>query len=101
MLGLAYKRNTGDARESPSQPICADLAALGAEVRAADPHVRPGQEPDGVTRVELTADELRAADAVIVLVDHSDFDRELVTEHARYVLDCRRWLPKADNVEHL
>ena len=101
VLGLAYKRNTGDARESPSQPICADLVALGADVRAADPHVRPGQEPQGVTRVELTAEELEGADAVVVLVDHDDFDRELVAGHARYVLDCRRWLTSADNVEHL
>ncbi len=48
LLGLAYKRNTGDARESPSTPIADQLVALGAEVLAADPHVDDRHLPTGV-----------------------------------------------------
>jgi UDP-N-acetyl-D-glucosamine dehydrogenase len=57
--------------------------------------------PRGVELVSLTADELRAADAVIMLTDHSDFDLVLVVAHAPYVLDTRRVLPPADHVEYL
>ena len=64
VLGLAYKKNTGDARESPAIPICRTLEALGAEVRVADPHVPEHQFPECVTPVELTEAEVAAADAV-------------------------------------
>ncbi len=90
LLGLAYKRNTGDARESPSWHIATQLSALGAEVRAADPHVDETQVPSGVTLVSASTDEAAAADAVIVLVDHDGFDLDAIVAHAGYVLDCRR-----------
>jgi UDP-N-acetyl-D-mannosaminuronate dehydrogenase len=90
LLGLAYKPNTSDARESPAVVVADRLLALGAEVHAADPHVKNGHIDRRVTRVDLSADELKAADAVIILTDHDDFDYELVTTHARYVLDMRR-----------
>jgi UDP-N-acetyl-D-glucosamine dehydrogenase len=101
VLGLSYKRNTGDARESPARPICDQLLALGAEVRAVDPHVRSEQVPPGVELVELTVDELEAADAVIVIVDHDRFDPDLVRRHARSVLDTRNWLGGGDRIEIL
>jgi UDP-N-acetyl-D-glucosamine dehydrogenase len=101
VLGLAYKKNTGDARESPSRKVCEALVQLGAEVRAIDPHVRLEQTPEGVARADLSVEEIAAADAVVVLVDHDDFDQSLVSAHAKYVLDCRRWLPASDGVEYL
>ena len=100
LLGLAYKRNTGDARESPSRPIAEELVRLGADVRAADPHVDDRHVPAGVHRVVADADELAAADVVVVLVDHDDFDADLVSSSARYVLDTRRWT-SGPTVEHL
>jgi UDP-N-acetyl-D-mannosaminuronic acid dehydrogenase/UDP-N-acetyl-D-glucosamine dehydrogenase len=51
--------------------------------------------------VELTTDELAAADAVVALVDHDAFDAHMVVRHAPYVLDTRGWLPLAENVERL
>ena len=101
LLGLAYKKNTGDARESPSAVIAAQLLALGAEVRAVDPHVQDAQVPVGVTRVELKADEVSSADAVLVLVDHDEFDLDLVRSQATYVLDTRNVVKPADNVDRL
>ena len=90
LLGLAYKRNTGDARESPSQPIAAQLVGLGAEVRVADPHVDERHVPPGTTLVEATPDECRAADLVVVLVDHDDFDLPALVGAAAHVFDTRR-----------
>jgi UDP-N-acetyl-D-glucosamine dehydrogenase len=87
LLGLAYKRNTGDIRESPGMVIAHSLSALGAEVRVVDPHVPSGLT--GLHLVELTAEEVQHADAVIVVTDHDSFDYDMVQEHARYVLDTR------------
>ena len=101
LLGLAYKRNTGDARESPSTIVAERLLALGAEVRAADPHVLAGHVDTRVTRVDCTPAELAAADAVVLLVDHDAFDLAEVAAHAPYVLDTRNRLPQADSVERL
>jgi UDP-N-acetyl-D-glucosamine dehydrogenase len=100
LLGLAYKRNTGDARESPSQSIAQQLAALGADVRAADPHVDDRYTPIGVTRVEATVEEAGAADAVVVVVDHDDFDLPALVTAARYVFDTKHCV-EGPNVEHL
>jgi UDP-N-acetyl-D-glucosamine dehydrogenase len=91
LLGLAYKRNTGDARESPALRIAQLLKGMGADVRAADPHVVEAGSIDAVVaRVELTREEISSADAVVLLTDHDAFDVGQVSEHARYVLDCRR-----------
>ncbi len=101
LLGLSYKRNTGDARESPAMVVADRLLGLGAEVRAADPHVVEGHVDRRVTRVELGAEELSAADAVILLTDHDSFDYEQVAAHARYVLDTRHRLPAGEAIEYL
>jgi UDP-N-acetyl-D-glucosamine dehydrogenase len=90
LLGLAYKRNTGDIRESPGMVIAQSLSALGADVRVVDPHVSPGTT--SLQQIELTADEIQQADAVIVVTDHDAFDYDLVRDHARYVLDTRNRL---------
>jgi UDP-N-acetyl-D-glucosamine dehydrogenase len=101
LLGLAYKKNTGDARESPAVRVAQLLGAMGADLRAADPHVVEGTAVDGlVTRVELTADELAGADAVLLLTDHDAFDYDMVLQHAPFVFDCRRKVSGA-NVETL
>jgi UDP-N-acetyl-D-glucosamine dehydrogenase len=103
LLGLAYKRNSGDARESPALRVAQRLLGLGVEVHAVDPHVRETPPLDErVRRVELTRDELKAADAVVLLTDHDAFDYAAVQRDAAHVLDCRRRLrPGAANVEIL
>ncbi len=100
LLGLAYKRNTGDARESPALVVAERLLALGAEVRAVDPHIGDRGIDARVRRVEATPDEVAAADAVVLLVDHDAFDLASVERHARYVLDTRHRL-RGRRVEHL
>ncbi len=90
LLGVAYKRNTGDAREAPGTIIAKSLTEMGAEVRMVDPHVA-GQDLPGPL-VELTAGELQRADAVVIVTDHDAFDFDLVRDHAAYVLDTRNRL---------
>ena len=101
LLGLSYKRNTGDARESPSTAIAAELIRLGAHVRAIDPHVVDDHIPAGVQRVEFEPAELARASAVLMLVDHDEFDPHVVVANCGYVIDTRNVLPAADNVETL
>ena len=82
LLGLTYKKNTSDVRQSPAMRVAALLLGLGATVRAADPHLVQGQCPTGVELVKFTAGELAASDAVILLVDHDEFADPIVLEHA-------------------
>jgi len=93
LLGLAYKKNSGDARESPARRVAHLLLEMGAEVRAADPHVvEDGHVDRRVVRVALTEQQIAEADAVVLLADHDAFDLDLVVRHARYVLDTRHRL---------
>ena len=73
---------------------------MGAEVRAADPHVAARYVDERVARVELTAEELAAADAVVLLTDHDAFDWKLVREHAAFVFDTRHRLA-GEHIEYL
>ena len=74
---------------------------MGADVRAADPLVtEPAVIPETVARVDATAEEIAAADIVVLLTDHEAFSGADITGHARYVLDCRRVL-SGPNVETL
>jgi UDP-N-acetyl-D-glucosamine dehydrogenase len=101
LLGLAYKKNTGDARESPAVRVAQLLASMGAELRAADPHVVEATAVDDVvTRVDVTPEELSTADAVVLLTDHDAFDFDDIVKHARYFFDCRHRLT-GQNVETL
>ena len=101
LLGLAYKKNTGDARESPAIRIAELLLRMGAQVRAADPLVTEAAViGPAVARVDATPEEIAAADIVVLLTEHDVFPFAEIVRHARYVLDCRRVL-SGPNVETL
>jgi UDP-N-acetyl-D-mannosaminuronic acid dehydrogenase/UDP-N-acetyl-D-glucosamine dehydrogenase len=101
VLGLAYKPNTHDTRESPSVPICQSLLDLGAEVRAADPHVHARDVPPGVVLVDAIDEEVDAADLVVVLVDHAAFGLPDLLDRVPHVLDTRGCMPRDGRFEHL
>ncbi|HVY08698.1 MAG TPA: nucleotide sugar dehydrogenase [Mycobacteriales bacterium] len=101
ILGLAYKPDTGDVRESPAIQVAHLFAEAGATVRAADPQVPDAFQDPVIARVSATREEVEAASAVVLLVDHTEFDYSLITEHATYVFDAKRRLPKHDNIEFL
>jgi UDP-N-acetyl-D-glucosamine dehydrogenase len=100
LLGLAYKKNSSDARESPASRIARLLTSLGAHVEAIDAHVPDHYMAEEVQRSTLTSDVLRAASAVVLLADHDDLDYALVQREAKWILDCRNRL-SGTNVEHL
>jgi UDP-N-acetyl-D-glucosamine dehydrogenase len=100
LLGLAYKKNSSDARESPATSVARLLASQGAVVSAVDAQVSPDHLADVVSRVGLNAVVVAKADAVVLLTDHDDLDFGLVQHEARWILDCRNRLVGA-NVEIL
>ena len=95
VLGVAYKRNIEDIRESPALDIIKLLEGQGARVSYFDPHV-PRFREDGheFRSVELTPEVVAAADCVIVVTDHSAVDYSMIKRHARLVVDTRNALPK-------
>src|SRR5881409_1098720 len=100
-LGVAYKREVGDTRESPAIEILMKLREKGCEVSYVDPYV-PTLNLHGTTlkSVDLTDEELAGADCVVILTDHSAFDYQQVVDHARLVVDPRNatWgLPVSDD----
>ncbi|UFR07169.1 nucleotide sugar dehydrogenase [Streptomyces sp. Go40/10] len=101
LLGLTYKFNATDLRNSPSARVAELLIALGAEVRGADPNIPDGAGTElTVRRVDATPEEVAASDAVVLLMDHTRFDLAMIQENATWVLDCRNRMSGA-NVEVL
>jgi UDP-N-acetyl-D-glucosamine dehydrogenase len=94
VLGVSYKRDIDDLRESPAIDVMSELEQKGANVSYHDPYVPVvhGREWHGkrdLTSVALTPDALRAADCVVVLTDHRVFDYAAVLQHARLLVDTR------------
>jgi len=100
VIGVAYKKNSNDARETPATGVINGLLALGAEVRVHDSHVEDYELDHLVARVELTKKEAAQADAVVIITDHDDVDFDLITNNAKYVFDARHRL-SGDAIEHL
>ena len=90
VLGVAYKRDINDVRESPALDVMHLLDERGAVVSFHDPFV-PSIREDGEVRdgVDLTADILESMDAVVVVTDHRDVDYQLVMDRAQLIIDSR------------
>ena len=90
VLGVAYKKDIDDMRESPALDVMRLLEERGAHVDYHDPWV-PTYREDGHERtgVALTAEALERADAVVIVTDHSNVDYQLVVDHAPLVIDTR------------
>jgi UDP-N-acetyl-D-glucosamine dehydrogenase len=95
VLGVAYKRDIEDIRESPALDIIRLLEGQGARVSYFDPHV-PRFREDGqeFRSVELTPEVVAAADCVIVVTDHTAVDYRMIKRQARLVVDTRNVMPK-------
>ncbi len=99
VLGVAYKRDIDDQRESPSLKIISLLQGKGARVAYNDPYVPRSaghrEYPDlDLRSVPLTARRLRSADAVIIATDHSDYDYDWIVKNAPLVVDTRNAVKK-------
>jgi len=96
LVGVAYKKNIDDIRESPALDVIRLLHLRGAEVSYHDPHVPVLKEDNiGLSSVPLTAEMLRQADCVIIVTDHAAIDYKLISRNARAVVDTRHVLPRA------
>lgn len=92
-LGIAYKRDVDDMRESPSVLVMEILRDRGALVDYSDPNVpvfpKMREHKFDLKSVDLTPDMLASYDAVVLLTDHSDFDYEAIAKHAALIVDTR------------
>ena len=94
ILGMAYKKDVDDPRESPSFVLLEMLLSRGAIVTYNDPHIpklppmRRHDVPD-LSSTELTAKFLASQDCVLIATDHSAYDYDFVVKHAQLVLDTR------------
>ncbi|MDJ0324449.1 nucleotide sugar dehydrogenase [Cryobacterium sp. PH31-AA6] len=89
LVGLAYKKNTGDIREAPSLRLIELLADFGAELTAVDGHVEDYRWPTGVAKTTLDEQTVREFDAVIIVTDHDSLDLTLLEDIGTPVLDTK------------
>jgi UDP-N-acetyl-D-glucosamine dehydrogenase len=90
-IGVAYKPNISDIRESPALRVVEELIQLGATVRFHDPHVaQVSIANEALCSVPLTAAEIADADCVVILTDHDAIDYGLISDNAELVVDTRR-----------
>ncbi len=95
ILGVAYKRDIDDLRESPALDIIRLLEQQGAHVEFHDPHVKSYLEDDKlVYSVPLTPEQVKQADCVMVVTDHTAVDYAMVKKHAKLVVDTRHVMPR-------
>ena len=94
ILGISYKKNVDDMRESPSVEVMDRLHKLGADIAYSDPHVAvfphiPGHHCFNLSNTPITAETLASFDCVVLTTDHDKFDYPLIAEHAKLIVDTR------------
>ncbi len=93
ILGIAYKKNIDDCRESPAFEVMKQLSQLGANLSYSDPFI-PAIPPNEhfylpLRSVQLTSDTLSNFDCVVVVTDHVKFDFEMIKSHSQLIVDTR------------
>ncbi len=102
LLGMAFKKNVADTRDSASLHVARHLLTRGADVRYHDPHVPTVRIEGELASVPLTHEEIAAADCVVILTDHDAVDYASVIASARLVYDTRNATPRGlPHVHHL
>jgi len=93
VLGIAYKKNVDDMRESPSVEIMELIEAKGGVVAYSDPHVpvfpKMREHHFRLNSEALTPENLASFDAVVLATDHDKFDYQLIKQHAKLIVDSR------------
>lgn len=103
ILGISYKKNVDDMRESPSVFLMEKLRAEGAEISYSDPHVpvfpKMREHKFDLKSVELTAASLKSYDCVVLTTDHDRFDYDLIIKNAPLIIDTRgKYRDQSDNL---
>lgn len=93
-LGVAYKPNIDDERESPALEIMDIVAHKGGLVRYHDPYIPQATTPRGklFESIELNAEALSTADCVVLTTNHDVFDVNLIRQHAKLIVDLRNMI---------
>ncbi len=102
LVGLAYKKNSSDARESPAIRVAQLLSELGAVLDVVDPFLE--EIPRGLSGMSLITDSeisVGKYDAALILTDHDDIDYTRIVANVPYIFDSRHRLDTASNVEFL
>jgi len=94
VLGIAYKKDIDDMRESPALKIIDLLKFKGASVKYHDPYIKNANE---IKYVEFNKENLSEADAVVITTDHSNIDYEMVGKYADLIIDTRNVMAKVKN----
>ena len=96
ILGVAYKKDVDDLRESPALDVMYLLHQQGAEIQYHDPYVSEIRDHEineiigkPLSSVELSVDSLNEADATLILTDHTKLDYKMVQDHAKVLIDTR------------
>jgi UDP-N-acetyl-D-glucosamine dehydrogenase len=93
ILGIAYKKNVDDMRESPSIVIMEKLQDLGADISYSDPHILNFPKIRGyefkLTSIELNKENLERYDCVLIATDHDKFDYQLIKNYSKLIVDTR------------
>ena len=103
-LGVSYKPDINDARESPALEIMDIAAHKGGDVQYHDPYIPSIKTPDGLslTSTELSSETLSSADVVVLTTNHSAFDPGFILKHTKMLVDMRNMIrDNADNVYKL
>ena len=105
MLGIAYKKNIDDMRESPSVEIMQLIQDCGAEIHYSDPYVpvfpKMRRYSFDLVSVETTAENIKEYDCVVIGTDHIDFDYKMIRDNAKLIVDTRgMYRGKYKNVIH-
>jgi UDP-N-acetyl-D-glucosamine dehydrogenase len=102
MLGVTYKEDIADERETPALPVARALLELGAELSYVDPHVKEWfADGTRVPREEDLGQAVAEADVTLLMQKHAAFDLAMIEDKARLVLDTRGVLTEGERVERL
>lgn len=90
ILGVAYKRDIDDYRESPVLPILERLNKFGAKWKVSDPNIENFRfDGEDIETIALTVDKLKQSDLVVIATNHSDFDYDMISTNSKLLLDTR------------
>jgi UDP-N-acetyl-D-glucosamine dehydrogenase len=107
VLGVAYKPNIDDVRESPGIEVIEKLSRLGAKVAYNDPHVprtpKMRRHDLGLSSVALDPESLQKYDCVIIITNHDTYDWAMIAENAKLIVDTRNAMTgiKSDRSGHI
>ena len=101
-MGVAYKKDIDDARETPAIPVIKDLIRKGADVSYHDPYIPQFKFGSHVLKsIPLSKPTLKNSDCVLILTDHSQLDYSTIAKSAKLIVDTRHVVKeKLPNVIH-